>query len=160
MQKQNVNALAAGLALAGISPVVVGYGADDPRTRQQPEPETPRDPVTGVISDIPDRVSLDPESPHYWRHYRKIGVKLDGQKRENDVHEFCVSEGWIMARVRRNGRWVIDESGQGFLLERLEGNVEPFAASPLVKIVTTADHQRRAAAEEKRARKAAKRKAS
>ena len=107
---------------------------------------------------IPDRVSLDPTSPHYWPHYRKLGVNIDGKKRPGDVHEFCVSVGWAMVRVRNEkGQFKIDPTGQGFMLERITGQIEPFLREPLPdERKTLADAERLRAAEEKRQRKAAK----
>lgn len=107
---------------------------------------------------IPDRVSLDPTSPHYWPHYRKLGVNIDGKKRPGDVHEFCVSEGWAMVRARNEeGKFRIDPSGSGFMLERITGQIEPFLREPLPdERKTLADAERLRAAEEKRQRKAAK----
>ena len=101
---------------------------------------------------IPDRVSIDPKSPHFWPDYRKLGVRVNGEVRRGDVHEFCVSEGWAM--VRKRTRWGYVVKGDTYELEKIEGRIEPyfvFEHNP----VTSADRLK--AAEEKRARKAAKR---
>ncbi|MBA4339784.1 DUF3297 family protein [Hyphomonas sp.] len=44
----------------------------------------------------PDRLSVNPRSPHY--HYdaliRGVGVRFKGEEKTT-VEEYCVSEGWI-----------------------------------------------------------------
>lgn len=60
--------------------------------------------------DIPDRVSLDTDSPHYFPWCRKVGVKIDGQVIFNCA-EFCVSERWVKLLLPGN-------RGVGFRKER------------------------------------------
>jgi hypothetical protein len=44
----------------------------------------------------PDRLSVNPDSPHYSEAVlqREVGVKFKGVEKFN-VEEYCVSEGWI-----------------------------------------------------------------
>jgi hypothetical protein len=102
-------------------------------------------------SRLPDRVNIDPASPHFWPDYRLLGVKINGQKRNGDVHEFCVSEGWAMVRTRN--RWGYVTLGDKFVLEKIEGVIEPYVVAPIPRNDPDAFQR----AEEKRARKAAKR---
>lgn len=108
---------------------------------------------------IPDRVNIDP-GEHYWPLYKLLGVKIDGEDRPGDVHEFCVSEGWAVVHKRGpNGKFAIDpENSQRFALERIQGKIEPYyrRQPDPPRGSTSADEARLKAAEEKRARKAAK----
>ena len=57
----------------------------------------------------PDRLSIDPRSPHFDRDAleRGIGIRFKGAER-TDVEEYCLSEGWIRValgkKVDRHGR--------------------------------------------------------
>lgn len=60
--------------------------------------------------DLPDRVSVEPDSEFYDPYWKKIGVKFRGRV-IFDVIEVCVSEGWVRRAVlnwngttRRDGR--------------------------------------------------------
>ena len=84
---------------------------------------------------IPDRVSIDKDSPHFWPTYYLLGVRIDRRERLGDVHEFCVSEGWAMVRSRGiDGKPYDDGSGK-FAMERIEGEIEPYLKKPLPGIV-------------------------
>ena len=110
--------------------------------------------------DIPDRVCINPSDLHFWPQYKSLGVKIDGEDRPGDVHEFCVSEGWAMVRERGpNGKFVIDPEGKGYALVKLEGKIEPYFRRPpeTAPVPTQSDYDRIKAAEAKRARKAMKR---
>lgn len=55
---------------------------------------------------LPDRLSVDPRSPHFNAEVlrRGIGVRFKGAER-TDVEEYCQSEGWIrVALGRKMGR--------------------------------------------------------
>ena len=108
---------------------------------------------------IPDRVSLNPDSPWFWPGYTRLGLMLDGAEQRGDVHEFCVSEGWIVRRCRnRMGQFMI-ENGE-FKLEQLFGEVSPYVKSrPEPRATDSGEQARLAAAQAKRDRKAAKRRA-
>ena len=70
----------------------------------------------------PDRLSVDPKSPHYDEAVltRGIGIRFKGQER-SDVEEYCVSEGWIRAPVGKTR----DRRGN-LLTIRMTGPVEPY----------------------------------
>jgi hypothetical protein len=70
----------------------------------------------------PDRLSVDPRSPHYDPDSlgRGVGIIFNGQERFN-VEEYCVSEGWVrlaMAKTR-------DRKGNPLTM-KMNGVVEPF----------------------------------
>jgi hypothetical protein len=75
------------------------------------------------MSDMPpDRLSVDPASPHYDEAAlaRGVGVRFKGQEKTN-VDEYCVSEGW----VRVVAGTAKDRRGQALTL-KLQGTVEPY----------------------------------
>jgi len=51
---------------------------------------------------LPDRLSLDPRSPHFDEEVLRqgVGIRFNGQEKTN-VEEYCISEGWIRMAVRR-----------------------------------------------------------
>jgi len=69
----------------------------------------------------PDRLSTDPDSPHYDADIlaRNVGVRFRGEEKTN-VDEYCVSEGWV--RLALPGR---DRKGKPLTI-RLTGPVEPY----------------------------------
>lgn len=109
----------------------------------------------------PRRLSTDRTSKHYDPCYVRVAVKFNGEKRENDVHEYDVSEGWIDVRVRNErGQFILDKVG-AYKLQRLHGIVEPYftrKAANTAAPVRDAQAARSAqlAADAKRARRAAK----
>ena len=50
----------------------------------------------------PDRLSVNPKSPHYDEAVlaRPLAVRFNGRER-NDVEEYCISEGWIRVAAGR-----------------------------------------------------------
>lgn len=70
----------------------------------------------------PDRLSADPDSPHYDEAAmeRGVGVRFKGRDR-NDVEEYCVSEGWIRAALGKK----VDRRGKPLTIT-LKGEVEPY----------------------------------
>ncbi len=70
----------------------------------------------------PDRLSVDPKSPHYEEAplLRGVGIRFKGKERF-DVEEYCVSEGWIRAPIGKTR----DRKGN-LLTVKLTGEVEPF----------------------------------
>ena len=70
----------------------------------------------------PDRLSLNPRSPHFDGGLlrRGIGIRFKGKER-TDVEEYCVSEGWIRVAAGRS----LDRFGQPMTV-KLKGEVEPF----------------------------------
>ena len=73
-------------------------------------------------SDLPDRLSLDPRSPHFDEGVLKrgVGIRFNGSEKTN-VEEYCVSEGWIRVPAGRSR----DRYGNPMTL-KLKGKVEPY----------------------------------
>ncbi len=70
----------------------------------------------------PDRLSLNPRSPHFDSELLQRGVRIRFKGKErNDVEEYCVSEGWIRVAAGRS----LDRFGQPMTI-KLKGEVEPF----------------------------------
>jgi hypothetical protein len=71
---------------------------------------------------LPDRLSIDPKSPHHvaavFQH--DVGIKFNDKER-HDVEEYCVSEGWIKVAAGK----VVDRKGRPMLI-KLKGKVEAF----------------------------------
>ena len=68
----------------------------------------------------PDRLSLDPRSPHYDAALldRGIGIRFKGEERHN-VEEYCISEGWVRVPVGK----ALDRRGQPMTM-KVMGPVE------------------------------------
>jgi uncharacterized protein DUF3297 len=75
-----------------------------------------------VSNNPPDRLSLNPRSPHFDAALlqRGIGIRFKGKER-TDVAEYCVSESWIRVAAGRS----LDRYGQPMTV-KLSGEVEPF----------------------------------
>ena len=71
---------------------------------------------------LPDRLSVDPGSPHHVRAVFEsdIGIRLNDKERF-DVEEYCVSEGWVKVAASR----ARDRKGKPLLI-KLSGKVEAF----------------------------------
>ena len=71
---------------------------------------------------LPDRLSLNPKSPHFDMDVlnRGVGIKFNGQEKTN-VEEYCVSEGWIRVTAGRS----LDRFGNPMTL-KMSGKVEPY----------------------------------
>ena len=71
---------------------------------------------------LPDRLSVDPRSPHHvpavFEH--GVGIRLNGKERF-DVEEYCISEGWIKVPAGKT----VDRHGRPMLI-KLKGAVEAF----------------------------------
>jgi hypothetical protein len=71
---------------------------------------------------LPDRLSIDPASPHYvaavFEH--PVGIRFNGKERF-DVEEYCISEGWVKVPARKT----LDRKGQPLTI-KLKGRVEAF----------------------------------
>jgi len=82
-----------------------------------------------TLSELPDRLSLDPRSPYFDEQLlsRGVGIRFNGQEKTN-VEEYCVSEGWIRVAAGRSR----DRYGNPMTV-KLKGTVEPYfetAAQP------------------------------
>ena len=75
-----------------------------------------------MSNQLPDRLSINPKSPHYNEEIlkRQVGIRFNGAERTN-VEEYCVSEGWIRVAVGKK----FDRHGHPLLM-KLSGVVEPF----------------------------------
>jgi len=75
-----------------------------------------------VTDTPPDRLSLNPRSPHFDAELlrRGVGIRFKGQEKTN-VEEYCVSEGWIRVAAGRS----LDRHGQPMTI-KLNGEVEPY----------------------------------
>ena len=71
---------------------------------------------------LPDRLSVDPRSPHHvaavFEH--DIGIRLNETERKN-VEEYCISEGWVKVPAGKT----VDRKGRPLLI-KLTGKVEAF----------------------------------
>ncbi|TFY96695.1 DUF3297 family protein [Ramlibacter humi] len=71
---------------------------------------------------FPDRLSIDPKSPHHvaavFEH--GVGIRFNGRERD-DVEEYCISEGWIRVPAGKT----VDRKGNPLMI-KLKGQVEPF----------------------------------
>jgi hypothetical protein len=71
---------------------------------------------------LPDRLSVNPSSPHYDEALlaRGVGIKFNGVEKTN-VDEYCVSEGWIRVVAGK----AVDRKGNPLTM-KLTGKVEPY----------------------------------
>ena len=71
---------------------------------------------------FPDRLSLDPRSPHFDQDLLEQGVRIrfNGVEKTN-VEEYCLSEGWIRVAAGKSR----DRFGNPMTI-KLKGEVEPF----------------------------------
>ena len=74
------------------------------------------------MTDLPDRLSVDPRSPHHQPELlqRGVGIRFNGAEKTN-VEEYCVSEGWIRVAAGR----AVDRKGNAMTI-KLKGTVEPY----------------------------------
>lgn len=77
---------------------------------------------TTTLPPLPDRLSIDPRSPHHFPavFQHEVGIKLNDKEHLN-VDEYCISEGWIRIPAGK----AIDRKGQPMLI-KLKGKVEVF----------------------------------
>ncbi|MBA3577509.1 MAG: DUF3297 family protein [Sphingomonas sp.] len=75
---------------------------------------------------LPDRLSLDPRSPHFDSDIleKGIGIRFNGEEKTN-VQEYCISEGWIKVPAGRSR----DRYGNPMTIT-LKGKVEPYIDAP------------------------------
>lgn len=72
--------------------------------------------------ELPDRLSIDPKSPHFNEELlkREVGIRFNGAEKTN-VEEYCVSEGWIRVAAGK----AKDRHGNAMTI-KLKGKVEPY----------------------------------
>ena len=77
-------------------------------------------------TELPDRLSLDPRSPHFDEELlsKGVGIRFNGTEKTN-VEEYCVSEGWIRVAAGRS----LDRYGQPMTV-KLKGEVAPYFQNP------------------------------
>ncbi|MES3024357.1 DUF3297 family protein [Massilia glaciei] len=77
---------------------------------------------TSTLPPLPDRLSIDPRSPHHvpavFEH--DVGIKLNDKERM-DVEEYCISEGWIKVPAGK----AVDRKGNPMLI-KLKGKIDVF----------------------------------
>ena len=75
---------------------------------------------TPSLPAIPDRLSVDPRSPHHVAAVfeREIGIRLNDKERF-DVEEYCISEGWVKVPAGKT----LDRKGNPLMI-KLKGRVE------------------------------------
>lgn len=75
---------------------------------------------------IPDRLSIDPDSPYFDASVleRGIGIRFKGTERK-DVEEYSISEGWIRVQAGKT----VDRRGKPLTL-KLSGPVEAWYQNP------------------------------
>jgi hypothetical protein len=71
---------------------------------------------------IPDRLSVDPRSPHHIAAVveHDVGIRLNDKERF-DVEEYCISEGWVKVPASKT----LDRKGHPLMI-KLKGKVEAF----------------------------------
>lgn len=74
----------------------------------------------------PDRLSVNPKSPHYDEAVlsRGVGIRFRGEEKTT-VEEYCVSEGWVRLAVGTTK----DRKGNPLTI-KMQGPVEPYFQDP------------------------------
>lgn len=90
------------------------------------DPHAARRYRASMTDQLPDRLSVDPESPWYDEAIlaRGVGVRFKGVDKTN-VDEYCVSEGWVRLSVGKG----VDRRGKAITV-KLQGPVEPYFRDP------------------------------
>jgi hypothetical protein len=72
--------------------------------------------------ELPDRLSIDPRSPHHLTSVfeHDIGIRFNDKERF-DVEEYCITESWIKVPAGKT----LDRKGKPLLI-KLKGKVEAF----------------------------------
>ena len=78
--------------------------------------------MSEITDTPPDRLSLDPRSPHFDEEKlrRGVGIRFNGAEKTN-VEEYSVSEGWIKVAAGKSR----DRYGNPMTIT-LKGTVEPY----------------------------------
>jgi len=71
---------------------------------------------------FPDRLSLDPRSPHFDQEILEhgVGIRFNGVEKTN-IEEYCLSEGWIRVAAGKSR----DRFGNPMTI-KLKGEVEAY----------------------------------
>lgn len=82
-------------------------------------------PMTDAPDTPPDRLSVNPKSPHFNAEVlqRDVGIRFNGEERTN-IEEYCVSEGWVRVSVGKT----VDRRGDPLTI-KISGVVEPYYRS-------------------------------
>ena len=74
------------------------------------------------MTDLPDRLSIDPDSKFFNETLieRGVGIRFNGAEKTN-VEEYCVSEGWVLVQAGK----ALDRKGKPLTM-KLKGKVEPY----------------------------------
>ena len=77
---------------------------------------------TSSLPALPDRLSVNPSSPHYVAEIfeHNIGIRVTGKERK-DVDEYCISEGWVKIASPK----ALDRRGQPLMM-KVKGTIEAF----------------------------------
>ena len=75
-----------------------------------------------MSDELPDRLSVNPRSPHFKQELleKGVGIMFNGVEKTN-VEEYCVSEGWVRVAAG-NAK---DRKGNPLTI-KLKGLVEPY----------------------------------
>lgn len=78
--------------------------------------------MTDELPALPDRLSVNPRSPHFNEEIlqHEVGIRFNGAEKTN-VEEYCVSEGWIKVAAGKS----LDRKGNPLTIT-LKGKVEPY----------------------------------
>jgi len=73
-----------------------------------------------MTDQMPDRLSVNPNSPYYNEQLllRGVGIRFNGEVKTN-VEEYCISEGWVKVSAGK----AVDRKGNPLTL-KLKGIVE------------------------------------
>jgi hypothetical protein len=79
--------------------------------------------MTDTKPPLPDRLCIDPKSPHFNKDVlqHQVGIRFNGAEKTN-VEEYCISENWV--RVPAGGRSK-DRYGNPMTV-KITGKVEAF----------------------------------
>ncbi len=74
------------------------------------------------LPELPDRLSVNPKSPHFNAQIleHEVGIRFNGAEKTN-VEEYCISEGWIKVAAGKS----LDRKGNPLTIT-LKGTVEPY----------------------------------
>jgi hypothetical protein len=74
---------------------------------------------------LPDKLSIETESPFYDECYKRVGVRVDGKIINNCV-EYNVAERWVRRTVRDSKGKIKKERGRIVAIMQKNVTVEPY----------------------------------